>query len=151
MPMHSSSPCTQPSSPHTPCSAIQASSTLSCCNAAGRLSPFFQSIPTASHPFDRSPSRTPLPVRKETSRSDEGPPMITPTRLLRCSMVILSHDFDLELQEEPELFAHFGAHHVHQRQHVRGARLAGVDDPVGVRRRHLGAADAPPLQAALLD
>src|SRR5579871_1890984 len=126
----SRSPCTQPSSPHTPCSATNATSTPFCCNAAGSGSPSFQSMPTACQPRPRSDSSTPFPVRRLTSRSDEGPPMITPilrciNSLLRCSMrlSLFSHHFDFQLQLDAEPLAHRAAHLVDQRQHV--ARAGG--------------------------
>src|SRR5262249_53391745 len=63
----------------------------------------------------------------------------------------LADHLDLHLEVDAVLGPDRVAHDGDELEHVGGAGAAGVDDPVGVDRGDLGAADAPALEPALLD
>src|SRR4051812_3878675 len=62
-----------------------------------------------------------------------------------------SPDRDLALQLDVEAFLDAAAHQVHEAEHVAGAGAGLHHDVVGVAVADLGAADARPRQAGLLD
>ena len=77
-PSHSSAPCTAPSSPPGPCSAMKARSKPSATSSPSARSA--GSNGAASTPRATSASSTALPVISEISRSAEAPPSSTATR-----------------------------------------------------------------------
>ncbi len=77
-PIHSSAPCTAPSSPPGPCNAMNTRSNPAGTSSASARSP--GSKADASTPRATSASSTALPVISETSRSADAPPISTATR-----------------------------------------------------------------------
>ena len=77
MPRISSSSCTVPSSPPTPCIATKATSGRSATRRLTRSAP--TSIGSTSWPSRSSASSTRAPERSETPRSSERPPLRTAT------------------------------------------------------------------------
>ena len=158
----SSAPCTVPSSPKRPCSAMNArskpSSTSACrfCTAG--------SNGWASTPLRSNDASTAAPLFSETSRSAERPPNNTATLPSReggrekgeglpLSMItcVLTNNPHFTLQLYTGLLPHGGLHLVNQILYICRSRITGIHDEVGVLFRHPGTADPPALQAALLD
>ena len=85
MPIVSSAPCTVPSSPNRPCSAMKARSKPS--RGRSQSGRSFGSNACASTPLPTSAASTALPDRNEISRSADGPPISTatlPNSLMHC-------------------------------------------------------------------
>ena len=78
MPSVSSAPCTVPSSPKRPCSAMNDAREAVALEIEQSGAPSGSNA-CASTPFSRSAASTALPDRNEISRSDDGPPISTAT------------------------------------------------------------------------
>src|SRR6266540_2308727 len=146
IPMTSRSPCTQPSSPQRPWSALKATSIRAARSRSGRSRPTSRSV--TSWPFATSASAQALPVLSETSRSVERPPYSTATffpvqfgirpparslshmKLLHVLCHEVAEQADLGLERDPEALLHPRSREVHEREHVARGRPAGVHDEV---------------------
>src|SRR5512144_2490727 len=149
----SSAPCTMPSSPKRPCSAMNARAKPSAARSESGRS--FGSNACASTPRSRSAASTALPDRNEISRSDDGPPINTATlpnsligrhlrlaRRRRFGRERFAEDLDLGRKLDARLVAHDFAHVDDQRLDVGGARAAaGIHDEVRVLLGHARRAD----------
>src|SRR5258706_2193840 len=144
----SSAPCTVPSSPKRPCSAMKTRAKPS--RFRSKRSRCAGSNACASTRLPRSAASTALPEMSEISRSAEGPPISTAT-LPTESLKLFPDNPHFTGELDPGLREHRRAHVVHHRFDVRRRRISQVHDEVGVLRRDLRAADREALQSARLD
>src|SRR6187455_1862870 len=145
----SSAPCTVPSSPKRPCSAMNTRWKPS--RFRSKSSRSAGSKGSACTPRERRASSTARPEMSEISRSAEGPPMRTATLPSRLGMTRLPDDPHFADQHDARARLDRRLHVVHERLQVGGRCRAGVHDEVGVLRRHLRAADGEALQSARFD
>src|SRR6266576_2946570 len=142
----SSIPCTVPSSPRRPCSALNTHSnrpSRSTSHVSASRSTGVTSLPRA-----RSAFATCSPERIETSRSADFPPRRTAS--LTRSFPTADHlDLGLQLDAEPAL--HLGHDSFDQLLDIARRRPTLVDDEVAVQRRHQRRALASALQPRRLD
>src|SRR6185503_13355683 len=147
--MTSSAPCTVPSSPKRPCSAMKTRRNPS--RLSSKSSRSAGSNGCASTPRERSASSTARPEMSEISRSAEGPPMSTATRPKSLAMARLPHDADLADQSDPGARFDRRLHMVDERLDVVSGRATRVHDEIRVLRRHQRATDGEALEAACFD
>src|SRR4051794_2355986 len=101
---NSRTPCTVPSSPPRPCSALKTTSGLGESAATSPSRSRVTSIDQASKPSSSSAVVTSRPETSETSRSADQPPMRTATRLRAPDTL------DLPLQHDAARLEDAGAH-----------------------------------------
>src|SRR5579871_6086869 len=150
MSRNSSIPCTVPSSPPLPCSAIKTTSgrpakvsaeavgTISSeaasplcpirgAGACARVSRSAVSTPRMAYFMGSSACKIILPVARETGRSLEAPPISTATRNFRSNKLTLLRSAPVRVGRTPRLIANIPRSQKHD-------QVAGTDE----RRQHLG-------------
>src|SRR5258708_32654923 len=139
----SSAPCTVPSSPKRPCSAMKTRAKPS--RFRSKRSRSAGSNACASTRLPRSAASTALPDMSEISRSAEGPPISTAT-LPKESLKLFPDNSHFTDQLDTGLREHGRLDVVHHRLDVLRGGASQVHDEIGVLRRDPRAADREALQ-----
>src|SRR5581483_5391814 len=114
-------------------------------------------MPTASTPRRLSACSTPSPLHSETCLSADQPPISTATRPKSLGLEVslrtggFPHDFHFRFQLHSGHLLYGLSHVLDQLFDVGRAGLVVGEDEIGMQLRHLGAADAMPLEAAAFD